>query len=187
MATIRFDEFGPLHVGGLEIRKGGVDEAGVGLFTTIDRKVGDAMGFYAGNVKSEITKREQGFAIELPGYDLVVVPPMDAQGNVDFQNYPMAASNEPGEGVEANMVLVADRFYELNGKTYTVLAFYISRNVQANSEIFWFYGPLYKRNYEVGRPSTGDFDIQTTIPRLTRLLTHRPDAIFEVAELERLM
>jgi hypothetical protein len=186
MEAIRFDAFGPLHAGGLEIRKGGVDEAGVGLFTTIDRKVGDAIGFYAGVVKTHVTEREEAYALELAGYDLVVVPPVDAQGSVDFQKYPMAASNEPPEGCEANMVLVADRLYELNDKTYTVLAFYISRHVQANSELFWLYGPLYKRSYPIGRPSTAEIEFEMTIPRLKRLLTHRPDAIFDVTELEKM-
>jgi hypothetical protein len=186
MEAIRFDKFGPLHAGGLEIRHGGVDEAGVGLFTTLERKVGDAIGFYAGVVKTHVTEREQEYAIELPGFDLVVVPPVDAQGNVDFENYPFAAANEPPQGCEANMVLVADRVYELNDKTYTVLAFYISRNVQANEELSWAYGPLYKRNYEAGNPCAAEFDITMSLPRLTRLLTHRPDAIFDVTELEKM-
>jgi hypothetical protein len=97
----------------------------------------------------------------------------------------MAASNEPGEGMESNMVLVADCFYELNDKTYTVLAFYISRHVQPGEELTWFFGVTYARNYPVGRPSTTQFEICMTLPRLTRLLTHRPDGIFDLSTLER--
>ena len=83
------------------------------------------------------------------------------------------------------MVLVADRIYQLNSNTYTVLAFYISRHVQPNEELSWYYGTLFDRAYPVGHPSTGDFEIYMTVPRLTRLLTHRPDGIFGLSTLER--
>ena len=182
METIRLGEFAPVHAGGLEIRRGGIDPNGVGLFTLVQRTIGDAIGFYAGTPKSHVTRKEEEYAIEIPGFDIVVVPPID--GGMDFENYPMAAANEPGRGQEANMVLVADRVYEVEGKTYTVLAFYISRDVQPNSELMWKYGPLYKRSYEVGQPSTEDFEITMTLPRLNRLLTQRPDAIFDLSELE---
>jgi hypothetical protein len=98
----------------------------------------------------------------------------------------MAAANEPPDGEQANMVLVTDRIYEIEGKTFTVLAFYAATHVQPNSELNWFYGNAYDRKYRVGNHATADFEMTMTIPRLKRLLTHRPDAIFEVAELEKM-
>ena len=187
MKTTHFDEFGPLHTNGLEIKKGGVDRNGVGLFTTLERNMGDPIGFYAGIPKTHVTREEEKFAIEVPGFDLAVVPPIDSEGGIDFETYPMAASNEPPEGEEANMVLVADRLYELHNNTYTVLSFYMARHVQPNTELTWFYGNTYERNYRVGSAPTAQFNIYMTIPRLNRLLAHRPDAIFELSELERLV
>ena len=185
MDAIRFEAFGPLHAGGLEIKKGGVDPSGVGLFTTLARSAGDPIGFYAGTPKSKVTRKEEEFSIEIPGFDLVVVPPLlDVGGAVDFEAFPMAAANEPPEGQHSNMVLVADRLYDLKDRTFTVLAFYASTEIQPHTELTWHYGTRFNRDYTVGMPSTAQFDIQMTLPRLERLLAHRPDAIFDLRQLE---
>ena len=180
---VRFDAFGPLQTEGLEIRRGGVDSKGVGLFTTRSFVAGDAIGFYAGIPRSELTKQEERFAIDIGGFDVAVVPPLDSMGGVDFNIYPMAAANEPCVGVCANMVLAGDRVYEVDGTPYVVLAFYASADVEAGMELTWHYGPRYDRCYQVGRLSESTPEIVMTMPRLKRLLEHRPDAIFSISEL----
>ena len=148
---ISFDSFGPLQRQGLEIRHD-VDDKGVGLFTTEPLRPGDPIGFYAGLPKGEITRREERFAIDVGGFDVAVVPPLDGSGGgVDFRLYPMAAANEPSSEEVANMVLVSDKIYEVDGLSYVVLAFYATSEIEAGSELTWHYGPLYDRNYAVGR------------------------------------
>ena len=179
-----FDTFGPLQTAGLEIRRGGVDSKGVGLFTTRSFAAGDAIGFYAGIPRSGLSKQEERFAIDIGGFDVAVVPPLDSTGCVDFSIYPMAAANEPSVGSRANMVLVGDRVYEVYGISYVVLAFYASAEVEAGMELTWHYGPLYGRGYQVGGLSESTPEIVMTLPRLKRLLEHRPDAIFSISDLE---
>ena len=178
-----FDTFGPLQTAGLEIRRGGVDAKGVGLFTTRSFVAGDAIGFYAGTPRSELTKREERYAIDIGGFDVAVVPPLDSMGCVKFSMYPMAAANEPSVGGRANMVLVGDRVYEVDGTSYVVLAFYASEEVEAGMELTWHYGPMYDRSYQVGGLSESTPEIVMTLPRLKRLIEHRPDAIFSISDL----
>jgi hypothetical protein len=182
--TVRFDTFGPLHTHGLEVRRGGVDKRGRGLFASRPLHAGDPVGFYAGIARGELTRQEEAFAIDVGGFDVAIVPPLDSQGRVDFELHPMAASNEPAEGDVANMVLVGDRVYEVDGVSYVVLAFYMASDVYANTELTWCYGHMYGRDYSAGKYPNVLPEFAMTLPRLKRLIRERPDGIFAVSELE---
>lgn len=82
------------------------------------------------------------------------------------------------------MMLVSDKIYEVDGVSYVVLAFYAASEIEAGSELTWHYGPRYDRDYAVGGLPETTPEIVMTLPRLTRLLKHRPDAIFSIRELE---
>lgn len=183
----RFQTFSAVNTHGIEVRtKGCVDKDGVGLFATRPLRAGDAIGFYAGRPHAELTRQQERFAVDLGGFDLAVVPPFDANGRINFELYPMAAANEPADGQDANMVLVGDKIYEIEGVMCMVLAFYAATAVEAGEELTWFYGPHYVRNYPVGGyPLSPLPEFTMTIPRLKRLMRERPDGIFPISELEQ--
>jgi hypothetical protein len=184
MREIHFSTFSAVNTHGLEVRKGGVDRHGVGLFAARPLRAGDAIGFYAGIPCCELTREQEAFAVDVGGFDAAILPPLDAHDRVDFELYPMAAANEPAEGCEANMVLVGDKIYEVGGNACVVLAFYAAAAVEAGDELLWQYGPKYRRDYPVGHYPEFTPECTMTVPRLERLMRERPDAIFPISELE---
>jgi hypothetical protein len=182
--NVRFPTFSAVNTHGLEIRRGCVDKNGFGLFATRPLAAGEAVGFYAGATRTELTREEEVFAVDVGGFDVAIVPPLDARGRVDFELYPMAAANEPAEGGVANMALVGDRLYEVDGVSYVVLSFYAATDVGVNEELLWAYGPHYARSYREGAYPQSIPDCVMTLPRLRRLIRDRPDAIFAISELE---
>ena len=132
---------------GLEARPSSVPGAASGLFTTKALKAGDFLGFYCGRMvpvekQDEVTDDEWKYAAGVTKRMTVVA---------DTINYPerdkMALVNEapyPG-GKGPNVAgLIYDVFHE--GQKFSASAYYVTRDVKADGELFVYYGNRYEEH-----------------------------------------
>ena len=129
---------------GLEARPSSVPGAASGLFTTKALKAGDFLGFYCGRMVPvenypQMTDDEWTYAFTVTERMVVVA---------DTINHPerdqMAFVNEapyPG-GKGPNVAgLIYDVFHE--GQKFSASAYYVTRDVKADGELFVYYGSGY--------------------------------------------
>ena len=131
---------------GLEARPSSVPGAGIGLFTTKALKRGDFLGFYCGRMvpvenHREMTDDEWRYAFTVTKRMVVVA---------DTINYPerdkMAFLNEapyPGRGPN---VLAVNYNVTHKGQKFVSIVFYVMRDVEADGELFLYYGNRYKEH-----------------------------------------
>ena len=132
---------------GLEARPSTVPGAAFGLFTTKALKKGDFLGFYCGRKVpvenyAEMTEDESRYSAKVTERMIVVA---------DTINHPerdqMAFVNEapyPG-GKGPNVAgLIYDVFHE--GQKFSASAYYVTRDVKADGELFVYYGNRYEEH-----------------------------------------
>ncbi len=127
----------------------GVPPSVLGLFTTEAIKKGDFIGFYCGD---QYTQKEQSKAkIEetnnyvlafLPGTEVVAADPTN-------ERHIMGLANEPDTPERRNMEPVPYFEYtSVYGEGVTpvavAMAYHATVDIEAGSEIFWYYGPDYR-------------------------------------------
>ena len=131
---------------GLEARPSTVPGAAFGLFTTKALKKGDFLGFYCGRKVpvenyAEMTEDESRYSGKVTERMIVVA---------DTINYPerdkMAFLNEapyPGRGPN---VLAVNYNVTHKGQKFVSIVFYVMRDVEADGELFLYYGNRYKEH-----------------------------------------
>ena len=145
-----------------------------GLFCYRDINPGDFLGMYSGEWIHESEDFEFGNKFAVSASNGMSVSPPGEHPNP--QSYPVAMANEPqkyGEHNQANAFLrelIFDRAdvevsEHLNEQIYVGLGLFACELIPANTEIFWFYGSDYKRDYEVGKGCTfvGPFEDPLTV------------------------
>ena len=151
---------------GLEARPSTVPGAAFGLFTTKALKKGDFLGFYCGRKVpvenyAEMTDDEWRYAFTVTKRMVVVA---------DTINYPerdkMAFLNEapyPGRGPN---VLAVNYNVTHKGQKFVSIVFYVMRDVEADGELFLYYGETYaeeRKNAGYTQPSYFKFNLGEAI------------------------
>ena len=137
----------------LEVRPSTIPGAAMGLFTKVKLTKGDFIGFFCGDVYDKRDKASVGayealpdekkeYALD-PNSGVMIVP--DTSRETDRLGY----MNEPPDGVAPNVDGHPYKSYsEELGKTLQFNAFYAITEIEADGEIFWYYGPGYKEHRE---------------------------------------
>ena len=186
---LRFDGAGAVHSSCLEIKASTIPEAGLGLFTTRDRGVGSWIGIYAGKFVHQRNASDSSgdYGADFPGgvgEEGVIVPRTRSGTNViNYARYPMAAMNEPKEGTQANAFLVEDVVYEHDDRGFRLLSLHTACPVKAGDEMFWHYGPAFRRAYAVGTPAEAPLvSPKVSVATLDALVSSRlGDGVFEIS------
>ena len=139
----------------------------LGLFTCARLEPGDFIGLLSGTwldvddyCETTSSSLADRYAV-VTTYGHVVVPPIDAgQVRPDPLKYPMTMVNEPAFGTVANALLV--EFGDVIGLVAGV-------SIPVGSEIFWFYGEKYAREYKVGLPCERPSVVQSPFDTLARV------------------
>ena len=135
---------------------GPVENAGLGLFATTPKKAGQFVGVYTGTLLKygeKMSAARRRYAMQLPALDAFVAPET-VNGKTNAERDTMSLANEPREGQVANMI-VASKYYAIEGKTYSMLCLFCAIDVNAGEELTFSYGLGYRRRpkYTPGSPA----------------------------------
>ena len=145
-----------------------------GLFTSQPLPIGAFVGLYTGEwytaeqleSKPDVRRRNE-YAVSTSGdarCDEVICSPPVRRG-IDASKYPAGIANEPGKDSTARCMLCEYKFTmdelvqpdlvpeELHGEDIAAIGLVTTRPIGAHRELTWHYGPHYRRNYEVGKPT----------------------------------
>ena len=155
---------------------GPVENAGLGLFATTPKKAGQFVGVYTGTLLKygeKMSAARRRYAMQLPALDAFVAPET-VNGKTNAERDTMSLANEPREGQVANMI-VASKYYAIEGKTYSMLCLFCARDVNAGEELTFSYGLGYRRRpkYTPGSPAPSLEDSKLeplTIERVKKLV-----------------
>ena len=146
----------------MRIRKGplkGQPIGQAGLFTTVTIPKGAWIGFYTGhgllNAEYRSLTEEQREDLaryaamsNLNNHAYTWCPPYEANNMPDFTKHAMAAVNEPDSEQVANVIALATMMeIPLDDGTsphFAVMSFFACKEIPANAELLWTYGPGYE-------------------------------------------
>lgn len=166
----------PTHRGNLSVRPSAT--SGHGLYTLEPIDKDGAIGVWTGSVFDEGEWESDRYGLEVRYEESTVVITPVENGAVNFTHHPLAALNEPPVGADANVYMRVEDYDDDNGAVHLMTVFYAAVKIEAGQELWWHYGPSYKRDYEVGSACSAVGNPPYNYPRFYRVLQHRPDGLY---------
>lgn len=135
---------------------------GFSLFSGETLKKGSFIAFYTGAWTSETCSYTNKYSVNVRSFALTP--------RVKNPNRHLAAmANEPSKGEHANSTLLECEFTK-EGKEFLAVALFATKTIAKNSEIMWYYGDSYNREYTVNKPKHVDLK---SCENFTKYITSR--------------